>query len=179
MVFGSLVHLICDIATFCSSAEIKELMFCWGIKLVLTFPYQPQANLVEKYNKNLKVALNAFQIYCNVSLCFNNVVSRATNYTPAELFYYWSEVLPSIDKRWSLHVLSWEAVDPQNIQKVWEVSQNFKEYHQKLEEKYNKTINEVSLKIGDMVLLESHFLSLKINDFSAKLAPQRAWAWAL
>ncbi|KAJ8865641.1 hypothetical protein PR048_033161 [Dryococelus australis] len=62
-----------------------------------------------------------------------------------------------------LYILSYgESVDPKNLVEVWDdVSLNLKDYHKKLESKYNETRNEVPVSVGDFVLVESHFLSSK------------------
>ncbi|KAJ8882056.1 hypothetical protein PR048_018544 [Dryococelus australis] len=53
-VFGSPAYIVCGSAVNLVSTDMKEFMFCWGVKLVFIAPHHPQANAVERYYRNSK-----------------------------------------------------------------------------------------------------------------------------
>jgi hypothetical protein len=70
-------------------------MFLGGISHINTSPYYPQASQVERFNRNLKVALtiyhNSQHTLCNehlssLALAFNSAWHESTAANPASLF---------------------------------------------------------------------------------------------
>ncbi|KAJ8874547.1 hypothetical protein PR048_025410 [Dryococelus australis] len=148
--------------TYILCVETKNLAFSWGIKLVQTTPYYPKAN----------VALRAFQtvtlkewdtVLYQLALEFNHVSSSDTKNGCLGSVYRKKLVSPPHS-----HL----GVALKDLEEVWnEATQDLQKYYSKLSARINSNIETVSFKVRDNVFLETHFLSNKAVQFSAKLAP--------
>ncbi|KAJ8868266.1 hypothetical protein PR048_029782 [Dryococelus australis] len=116
-VFGSPVTMVTDNATYFVSAEFKNLAFALGVKVIETTSCYPQANLVERYNHNLMVAIWGVGLY-QLSLAFDNVLSSATKRVPAELFFSTS-LFHLLINAWGLNEFCWEALDVRELEGIW------------------------------------------------------------
>jgi hypothetical protein len=59
--FGLPKFLVSDNAAVFRSRLLNNTCFSWGIRHVTTPPYYPQASQLERFNRNLKVALNVYR----------------------------------------------------------------------------------------------------------------------
>ncbi|KAJ8886470.1 hypothetical protein PR048_012681 [Dryococelus australis] len=98
-----------------------------GCKVDFSTPCHPQANMVVRHNRNLKIALYIFQsgsqrkwdeVLCYLGLCFNNVVSQAIKHAPAELFFG-RRLLHSMVNAWLLNGPEWGSVEPNDMERLW------------------------------------------------------------
>lgn len=87
--------IVSDNAAVFKSRIFYDLCFSWGIKHVTTSPYYPQASQVERFNRNLKVALATYHHaqhthwddhIAPLLLAFNSAWHESTGATPASLF---------------------------------------------------------------------------------------------
>jgi hypothetical protein len=93
--FGVPGCIVSDNAAVFKSRCFYNTCFSWGIKLVTTSPYYPQASQVERFNRNLKTALTIYHNSQHVSwdenlpsltMAFNTAWHESTGSTPALLF---------------------------------------------------------------------------------------------
>ncbi|KAJ8885492.1 hypothetical protein PR048_011690 [Dryococelus australis] len=86
-IFGSPEQLVSDKASYFNSRILKDICFEWEMKHINTCPYYPFPNLVDRVNKNVKVALSIFhnhghhccdQNIWELSLVFNSIPHATT-----------------------------------------------------------------------------------------------------
>jgi hypothetical protein len=93
--FGLLKFLVSDNAAVFRSRLFYNTCFSWDIRHVTTSPYYPQASQVERFNRNLKVALTIYHNFQHdrwdknlhsLQMTFNTNSHELTGATPASLF---------------------------------------------------------------------------------------------
>jgi hypothetical protein len=159
------------------SKKFKNFCFQLGIKHFTTIEYYPQANLVERIHRNLKSALIAFnnerQTKWDLSLewlplAFNLAVHESNGFTPYELLFR-HQPRNSLDNIWNIESFL-PSKFSEDTQSLWrKAKQNLLKAHQRSKSTYDKTRTEVPFKINDLVMLQHHPKSKKVDKKSAKL----------
>jgi hypothetical protein len=175
--FGVPQAIVSDNATVFKSKTFYDLCFSWGIRHITTTPYYPQASQVERFNRNLKVALT---IYHNVqhtswdehlpslTLAFNSAWHESTEATPASLFLG-RELNHPLALRWKFLQLDLEK-NQRDMEQYWDTAlNNLRKARARVASRYNAGRRQVEYKEGDLVLLRLHPLSSKSLGRSAKL----------
>ncbi|KAJ8895122.1 hypothetical protein PR048_000447 [Dryococelus australis] len=134
--------------------------------MVHTSLRHPQANLVERVNRNYKIALRSFQ--SDTPRHWDDVLYVIMH--QLRCFLGW-RLMHLLKNMWSLHGICLENVNSKILEEIWaDVTRNLFAHHQKMEHKSNLAYKDVTLKPGDLILVEAHHLSSKIDYFSAKLS---------
>jgi hypothetical protein len=117
---------VSDNATVFKSRTFYDLCFSWGIKHVTTSPYYPQVNQVERFNRNLKVALTIYHHaqhtnwdvnLPSLALAFNSAWHESTAKTPASLILG-RDLNHPLGLRWNLSELELGS-DTKSVQEFW------------------------------------------------------------
>jgi hypothetical protein len=106
---------VSDNAAVFKSKIFYDLCFPWGIRHITTSPYYPQAPQVERFNRNLKVALSIYHHdqhtcwddhFASLTLAFNTAWHEWTAETPASLFLG-RDLNHPLGLKWELGDLDW------------------------------------------------------------------------
>jgi hypothetical protein len=180
--FGVPAVVVSDNAAVFKSRLFYNTCFSWGIRHVTTSPYYPQASQVERFNRNLKVALTIYhhahhtrwdEHLPSLALAFNTAWHESTDATPAALFLG-REMNHPLGLKWELSQLELD-LSSQDTRVFWERAlANLKRARDRVARRYNAARSEVVLKEGDLVLVKLHPLSSKPLQQSAKIASK--WA---
>jgi hypothetical protein len=112
--FGVPQSIVSDNARVFRSKVFYDLCFSWGIRHITTSPYYPQASQVERFNRNLKVALSIYhhsqhtrwdEHLSSLTLAFNSALHESTAATPALLFLG-RELNHPLGLKWELNNLT-------------------------------------------------------------------------
>lgn len=172
------------------SSVWKGLLEHWGIQDRHTVPYRPAGQMVERHNGTIKQCLRAYcsnhkdwdQHIPEIGLAMRTAESVVTGYTPAFLCYGRELRTP-----WTQEELK-DDVEPQAtayrafaaevsncLQEVLEFSRQHQDKMWRTQKAaYDRHRRPRTIQKGDLVLLESHFLSDAAKGFSSKLAPRRS-----
>jgi transposase InsO family protein len=175
--FGVPQEIVSDNATVFMSKTFFDLCFSWGIRHITTSPYYPQASQVERFNRNLKVALSIYHHHqhthwdehlASLALAFNTAWHESTAATPASLFLG-RELNHPLGLKWELAELDM-GKEVKDVREFWRVAlQNLRKAHARVAERYNRARRQVDFRVSDLVLLRLHPLSSKSGQRSAKL----------
>ena len=163
-------------------------MFKLGIQVKHTSPYNPQANPVERKNRDIKLYLSKFcgdnhknwdENIQPMLFSLRTAVHRSTGYTPARLLLG-KELHGPLDILLDHNMVNESSIDFKNYAEKLAIQlRNANIYA--LENRmisgeiqknyYDLGRREVKFEEGDLVLCRSHFQSSAIKDFAAKLAP--------
>jgi hypothetical protein len=175
--FGVPQCIVSDNAAVFKSKVFYDLCFSWGIKHVTTSPYYPQANQVERFNRNLKVALAIYHHaqhtnwdvnLPSLTLAFNSAWHESTATTPASLFLG-RDLNHPLGLRWNLSELELGS-DTKSVHDFWELAlDRLRKARAKVAARYNKDRRQADFQVADLVLLRLHPLSSRLRQRSAKL----------
>lgn len=172
------------------SAVMQQVSFCLKIKHGYTPVYHPEANPVERKNRDLKTQLSILlegehrnwpEHLPAIRFAMNTAVCKSTTYTPAYLTF--GRELRTLDDTFNDYrkiVLS-ENFIPDITPKLMQLANTFeraKEVHEMEEEKRKELADKLrrprpAYKPGDMVMVTLHPLSHASKGYSAKFAPKR------
>jgi hypothetical protein len=189
--YGIPRKLISDNGTQFISAIMQKICFCLGISQAFTPVYHPEANPVERRNRDLKTQL-AIQIrdkphsdwprlLSSIRFAMNTVRSQNTGKAPAFLLFG-SEIRSIDDVTNDLRcvVLSENFVaeaTPRFLQlhESWKEARETHEKKQDRRKQYadSKRRPTTPFQPGDLVYADLHALSNAARGFSRKLAPRR------
>lgn len=169
---------------------MQKLTYCLKIEQRFTPVYHPEANPVERKNRDLKVQLSihvgkdhtlwdtnlpAIRFAMNTAKC------STTNYTPAYLTFG-RELRTPLDVQHDLRaIVNAENFVPQITPHLLRLADTFKrakENEEMMQDK-NKTyvdakrIPQKKINIGDRVLVSTHILSNKDKGLTSKFVPRR------
>lgn len=177
--YGAPTRLLTDNGTQFVSRKFREMCDKWNTKQVQTSIYHPQANFVERTNKDLKQALRAFVGKDHTSwpdqasafqYTHNSNKSEATGRSPSDIFLHRTLVGPETlpfkpegDMR-----SPEEAVPVDNTKKT-----------ERNKTSYDQHRRPHSFKVGEMVLVQTHYRSRASENFSSKLAPIWHGPWLI
>lgn len=147
---------------------LKKIAKLLKIKQVFTSPYNPAANVVERFHKTLNNFLTAFidqtqnnwpKILSYATFAYNNLKNTSTDYTPFELVYGRIMNIPESILKNPLPAYTYDNYSDelkQNLKNSWNIAgENLNKRKEKNKTYYDnlhKTKN-LDVKIGDLVLL--------------------------
>lgn len=172
---GKPEKIISDNGSQFTSRKFKDTLETLGIKVRNISLFHPQSNPSERYIQNVKQAL---KIYCNskhdqwpeiipyAEQQINVTVNHLPNQIPYELMfekqltYEEKQIInfPQQHNNFNINVLN-ETVRVHVKKETQRRITKFK----------NKQVKEKEFKIGDKVLIRTHFLSSKVNKIASKL----------
>lgn len=182
LLFGTPEFLICDNGSQFRSREFTSLCETYHTKILFTSPYHPQANPVERVNRNLKIMLSSYvqdnhrswdkvlaQIACAMRTSKHEVISQ----TPFFVNFGREHCISGKDYQ---HPVPNESVplDRSNgFRKVYaDVQERLKVAHIKSKARYDLRRRPVEHSVGDRVWKKNYVLSSAAQGFNAKLAPK-------
>lgn len=188
--YGTPRRIISDNGSQFVSAVMQKLTFCMNIKQTLLPVYHPQANPVERRNRDLKQQL-AIQVGTNhtnwpvqlaaIRFAMNTATNESTGYTPAYLTFG-RNLRSSDDIRNDLRTIANnENFIPEITPKLIQLSETIKRVQESVERMQNRNQQQSDqnrrpdpgYQPGEKVLVKTHLLSNKDKQFTNKLAPKR------
>ncbi|GFT22827.1 retrovirus-related Pol polyprotein from transposon 412 [Trichonephila clavipes] len=146
------------------SEVFEHLSHRMDIKHMKTVTYRPQVNLTERINRNLVQMIARFveenhknwnRFLNEFAFALRTSVNETTNKTPAELFLS-RKIITHFSKL--INVTEGAEYVGRNIEKLFvEARQNMWKQHKTIY--YNRKRREVNIKVNDLVLVQTHFIS--------------------
>lgn len=190
MRFGVPRRIVSDNGTQFVSAVTQKLTFCLDIEHILLPVYHPQANPVERRNRNLKHQL-AIQVGTNhanwstqlaaIRFAMNTARNESTGYTPAYLTFG-RNLRSREDLRNDFRqIIISENFIPEITPRLLQLTETFQRVRENVEKMQNRNQSQSDAnrrpdpgyQPGDRVLIKTHLQSNKDRNFTAKLAPKR------
>ncbi|GFV88717.1 uncharacterized protein TNCV_3354691 [Trichonephila clavipes] len=144
-----------------------------------TVTYRPQANLTERVNRNLVQMIASFveenhenwdQFLHEFAFALRTAVNETTNKTPAELFLG-RKIITPFSKL--INVTEDTKYVGRNIERLFdEARQNMQNKHKTWGKYYNRRRRDVHIKVNDLVLIQTHFLSAAGRKQVGKFMPK-------
>ncbi|GFW96544.1 uncharacterized protein TNCV_2846011 [Trichonephila clavipes] len=144
-----------------------------------TVTYRPRANLTERVNRNLVQMIASFveenhenwdQFLHEFAFALRTAVNETTNKTPAELFLG-RKIITPFSKL--INVTEDTKYVGSNIEILFdEARRNMRKKHNSWEKYYNRRRMDVHIKVNDLVLLQTHFLSDASRKQIGKFMPK-------
>ncbi|GFV54526.1 retrovirus-related Pol polyprotein from transposon 412 [Trichonephila clavipes] len=169
--YGAPISLISDNGPQFISEVFEHLSHRLDITHMKTVTYRPQENLTERVNRNLVQIIACFvkENYENwdrflheFAFALRTSVNETTNKTPAELFLG-RKIITPFSKL--INVTEGAEYVGRNIEKLFdEARQNMRKKHKNWEKYYNRKRREVNIKVNDLVLVQTHFISAEVSD---------------
>lgn len=192
LVFGVPRLLLTDNGRVFVGNELKNLAKSYGVQLVHTAYYHPQANACERQHRTLKVMLSSFvkdnhrnwdTLLPKVACAMRTSRSESTGRTPyfvnfgREMVLHGSDHLPPPVGHPSDDDASVRTASPEERSSI--LTKIFRDVRKKLDQAqarsqrtYNLRRRDVRYDIGDRVWVRNHVLSDAASHFSSKLAPK-------
>ncbi|GFW05939.1 transposon Tf2-6 polyprotein [Trichonephila clavipes] len=177
--YGAPISLISDNGPQFISDVFEHLSHRLDIKHMKTVTYRPQANLTERVNRNLVQMIASFveenhenwdQFLHEFAFALRTAVNETTNKTPAELFWG-RKIITPFSKL--INVTEDTKYVGRNIERLFdEARQNMRNKHKSWEKYYNRRRRDVHIKVNDLVLLQTHFLSAAGRKQVGKFMPK-------
>ncbi|GFS80031.1 uncharacterized protein TNCV_2988221 [Trichonephila clavipes] len=140
---------------------------------------RPRANLTERVNRNLFQMIACFveenhenwdRFLHEFAFALRTSVNETTNKTPAELFLGRKFITPFSKL---INVTEGAEYGGRNIEKLFvEARQNMRKQHKTWEKYYNRKRREVNIKVNDLVLVQTHFISAAFRRVVGKFMPK-------
>ncbi|GFS92466.1 retrovirus-related Pol polyprotein from transposon 17.6 [Trichonephila clavipes] len=178
--YGAPISLISDNGPQFISDVFEHLSHRLDIKHMKTVTYRPQSNLTERVNRNLVQMIASFveenhenwdQFLHEFAFALRTAVNETTNKTPAELFLG-RKIITPFSKL--INVTEDAKYVGNNIERLFdEARRNMqKKKHKSWEKHYNLRRRDVHIKVNDLVLLQTHFLSAAGRKQVGKFMPK-------
>ncbi|GFU78227.1 retrovirus-related Pol polyprotein from transposon 297 [Trichonephila clavipes] len=177
--YGAPISLISDNGPQFISEVFEHLSHRLDIQHMKTVTYRPQANLTERVNRNLVQMIACFvkenhenwdRFFHEFAFALRTSVNETTNKTPAELFLG-KKIITPFSKL--INVTEGAEYVGRNIEKLFDESrQNMRKQHKNWEKYYNRKRREVSIKVNDLVLVQTHFISAVGRRVVGKFMPK-------
>ncbi|GFW76158.1 retrovirus-related Pol polyprotein from transposon 412 [Trichonephila clavipes] len=177
--YGVPISLISDNEPQLISEVFEHLSHRLDIKHMKTVTYRPQANLTERVNRNLVQMIACFvkenhenwdRFLHEFAFALRTSVNETTNKTPAELFLG-RKIITPFSKL--INVTEGAEYVGRNIEKLFdEARQNMRKQHKNWEKYYNRKRREVNIKVNDLVLVQTHFISAAGRRVVGKFMPK-------
>ncbi|GFW08836.1 transposon Tf2-9 polyprotein [Trichonephila clavipes] len=177
--YGAPISLISDNGPQFISDVFEHLSHRLDIKHMKTVTYRPQANLTERVNRNLVQMIASFveenhenwdQFLHEFAFALRTAVNETTNKTPAELFLG-RKIITPFSKL--INVTEDAKYVGRNIERLFdEARRNMQTKHKSWEKHYNLRRRDVHIKVNDLVLLQTHFLSAAGRKQVGKFMPK-------
>ncbi|GFX51195.1 retrovirus-related Pol polyprotein from transposon 17.6 [Trichonephila clavipes] len=149
------------------------------IKHMKTVTYRPQANLTERVNRNLVQMIASFveenhenwdQFLHVFAFALRTAVNETTNITPPELFLR-NKIITPFSKL--INVTEDTKYVGRNIETLFdEARRNMRKKHKSWGKYYNRKRRDVHIKVNDLVLIQTHFLSAAGRKQVGKFIPK-------
>ncbi|GFT16632.1 uncharacterized protein TNCV_282321 [Trichonephila clavipes] len=144
-----------------------------------TVTYRPQANLKERVNRNFVQMIACFveenhensdRFLHEFAFALRTSVNETINKTPAELFLG-RKIITPFSKL--INVTEGAEYVGRNIEKLFdEARQNRRKQDKHWEKYYNRKRREVNIKVNDLVLVQTHFISAASRRVVGKFMPK-------
>ncbi|GFV97028.1 retrovirus-related Pol polyprotein from transposon 412 [Trichonephila clavipes] len=177
--YGAPISLISDNGPQFISDVFEHLSHRLDIKHMKTVTYRPQANITERVNRNLVQMIASFieenhenwdQFLHEFAFALRTAVNETTNKTPAELFLG-RKIITPFSKL--INVTEDTKYVGRNIERLFdEARQNMRNKHKSWEKYYNRRRRDVHIKVNDLVLIQTHFLSAAGRKQVGKFMPK-------
>ncbi|GFT12686.1 retrovirus-related Pol polyprotein from transposon 297 [Trichonephila clavipes] len=177
--YGAPISLISDNGPQFISDVFEHLSHRLDIKHMKTVTYRPQSNLTERVNRNLVQMIASFveenhenwdQFLHEFAFALRTAVNETTNKTPAELFLG-RKIITPFSKL--INVTEDAKYVGNNIERLFdEARRNMQKQHRSWEKHYNLRRRDVHIKVNDLVLLQTHFLSAADRKQVGKFMPK-------
>ncbi|GFY28445.1 retrovirus-related Pol polyprotein from transposon 17.6 [Trichonephila clavipes] len=177
--YGAPISLISDNGPQFISDVFEHLSHRLDIKHMKTVTYRPQSNLTERVNRNLVQMIASFveenhenwdQFLHEFAFALHTAVNETTNKTPAELFLG-RKIITPFSKL--INVTEDAKYVGRNIERLFdEARRNMQKKHKSWEKHYNLRRRDVHIKVNDLVLLQTHFLSAAGRKQVGKFMPK-------
>ncbi|GFT90874.1 transposon Tf2-9 polyprotein [Trichonephila clavipes] len=177
--YGAPISLISDNGPQFISDVFEHLSHRLDIKHMKTVTYRPQSNLTERVNRNLVQMIASFveenhenwdQFLHEFAFALRTAVNETTNKTPAELFLG-RKIITPFSKL--INVTEDAKYVGNNIERLFdEARRNMQKQHKYWEKHYNLRRRDVHIKVNDLVLLQTHFLSAAGKKQVGKFMPK-------
>ncbi|GFW02478.1 retrovirus-related Pol polyprotein from transposon 412 [Trichonephila clavipes] len=177
--YGAPISLISDNGPQFISDVFEHLSHRLDIKHMKTVTYRPQSNLTERVNRNLVQMIASFveenhenwdQFLHEFAFALRTAVNETTNKTPAELFLG-RKIITPFSKL--INVTEDAKYVGNNIERLFdEARRNMQKKHKSWEKHYNLRRRDVHIKVNDLVLLQTHFLSAAGRKQVGKFMPK-------
>lgn len=182
LLFGTPEFLICDNGTQFRSHIFTSLCESYGTKILFTSPYHPQANPVERVNRNLKIMLSSYvqdnhrswdKVLVKIACALRTSKHEVLGQTPFFVNFGREHCVSGTAYK---HPIQDEAMPldrKTGFEKVFEdVQERIKMAHQKSKARYDLRRRPVQFSVGDRVWKRNYVLSNALQGFNAKLAPK-------
>lgn len=180
--FGYPKYLVSDNGPAFKAKSFHDMTFKLGIKHVRCSPYYPKGNQAERVHRNLKCALSTLcsnaqnkweDFLPDICFAFNSAIHDSTGYSPAKVFLG-RELPHPLNNIWDIpNELIHGEVEPNRINILWEdVIKRLKISREKQSVKFNNLHSDVKFKVGDKVLVKTHYISDKDKKQTKKLCPK-------
>ncbi|GFY20254.1 retrovirus-related Pol polyprotein from transposon 412 [Trichonephila clavipes] len=177
--YGAPISLISDNGPQFISEVFEHLSHRLDINHMKTETYRPQANLTEIVNRNLVQMIACFvkenhenwdRFLNEFVFALRTSVNETTNKTPAELFLG-RKIITPFSKL--INVTESADYEGRNIEKLFdEARQNMRKQHKNWGKYYNRKRREDSIKVNDLVLVQTHFISAAGKRVVGKFMPK-------
>jgi hypothetical protein len=187
--YGVPRRLTSDNGTQFVSAVMQQVTYCLKIKHNFTPLYHPEANPVERKNRDLKTQLaiivqdskNWAELLAPIRFALNTTCCSSTDYTPAYLTFGRELRSPRDNEVDFRQIMISENIVHEITPKLKRLSEHLLKARevQELKEEQRKVLVDQSrrpqsnYKPGDLVLVESHPISKASQGVTAKFAPRR------
>ncbi|GFV86034.1 retrovirus-related Pol polyprotein from transposon 412 [Trichonephila clavipes] len=177
--YGAPISLISDNGPQFISDVFEHFSHRLDIKHMKTVTYRPQSNLTERVNRNLVQMIASFveenhenwdQFLHEFAFALRTAVNETTNKTPAELFLGRTIITPFSKL---INVAEDAKYVGRNIERLFdEARRNMQKKHKSWEKHYNLRRRDVHIKVNDLVLFQTHFLSAAGRKQVGKFMPK-------
>ncbi|GFU84128.1 retrovirus-related Pol polyprotein from transposon opus [Trichonephila clavipes] len=177
--YGAPISLISDNGSQFISHVFEHLSHKLDIKHIKTVTYRPQANLTERVNRNLVQMIASFveennenwdQFLHEFVFALRTAVNETTNKTPAELFLGRKTITPFSKL---ISVTEDTKYVGRNIERLFdEARRNMRNKHKSWGKYYNRRRRDVHVKVNDLSLIQTHFLSAAGRKQVRKFMPK-------
>ncbi|GFW81671.1 uncharacterized protein TNCV_2883451 [Trichonephila clavipes] len=177
--YSAPISLINDNGPQFISNVFEHLSHRLDIKHIKTVTYRPQANLTERVNRIVVQMIACFveenpdnwdRFLHEFSFALRTAVNETTRKTPAELFLGRKIITPF---RKLINVTEGAEYVGGNIEKLFdEARQNRLKQNKTWGKYYNRKRREVNIKVNDLVLVQTHFMSAAGRRVVGKFMPK-------
>ncbi|GFV98794.1 retrovirus-related Pol polyprotein from transposon 412 [Trichonephila clavipes] len=176
--YGAPISLISDNGPEFISEVFEHLSHRLDIKHIKTVTYRPQSNLTETVNRTLVQMITCFveenhhnwdRLLHEFAFVLRTSVNEMIGKTPAELLG--RKIITPFSKL--INVTEDVEYVGGNIEKLFdEARQNMRKQHKTWEKYYNRKRREVNIKVNDLVLVQTHFISTAGRKVVGKFMPK-------
>lgn len=179
-VFGPPKFMVSDNVPYFKSRILKDFCLEYGTQHIFTAPYNPSANMVERYNKEVKIAIRIFHSHHQqhwdqnlhwFQLAFNSAQHESTKTSPSRLFLG-RPILHPLELHWNLDRLIGDPSPGRSTEAEWaEALRSLRRARAIRERRFNSSRKPNTFKVGDWVMFRLNHLSKAVDHINSKLLP--------